>query len=106
MNDAASLGTGLLLAYVVEATWVTRRMRSAVDYEKRLGFLVGVATAGLIGVVLAMLISAHRAAGHSNLLDVAGLAWVVISLSLLSSLVVAQPIVVHEWSSDEEENED
>lgn len=102
MDGIASLGTGLLLAYVVEAVWATRQMRSAHDYEKRLGFLVGLATTGLAGIVIALLVSAHLAAGHSNLLDVAGLAWVVVSLGLLGGFVVTQPLLGHEWSSAEE----
>jgi predicted phage tail protein len=75
-------------------------MRSAVDYNERLGLLVGLAAAGLAGVVVALLISAHLMAGHSNLLDAAGLSWTVVSLGLLGGVVVIQPLLVHEWTPE------
>lgn len=107
LNGLASLGTGLLLAYVIEAAWVTRRMRAAKDYEKRLGVFVGLAASGLIGVVVALLVSAHRVAGHSNPLDDFGLAWIVVSLAILGGLVVLYPLLVHEWQpADEDPLED
>lgn len=102
LNGFASLGTGLLLAYVIEAVWITPRMRGAKDYEERLGGLVGFAAGGLIGVVLALLVAAHRAAGHANWLDDLGLAWTVISLSILGGLVVLHPLLVHEWQPSDE----
>jgi hypothetical protein len=98
----ASLGTALLLAYVVEMAWLITRLRSASDYELRLGAFVGLGIGGLIGVVLALLLSAHNAAGHSNFLDDVGLAWVVSSLAVLGSLVVVQPLLVHEWAVSNE----
>lgn len=104
LNGFASLGTGLLLAYVIEAAWITPRMRAAKDYEERLGVLVGVAVSGLIGVVLALLLAAHRTAGHSNWLDDFGLAWAVLSLAVLGSLVVLHPLLVHEWQPSSEED--
>jgi len=102
LNGLASLGTGLLLAYVIEAAWITPRMRTAKDFENRLGVLVGVAVSGLFGVVIALLLAAHRAAGHSNWLDHLGLAWTVVSLAILGGLVVLQPLLVHEWQPAEE----
>lgn len=100
MRGLASLGTGLLLAYVVEAVWVTRQMRPVADYEFRLGAFVGFAVAGLVGTIVALLVAAHRAAEHANLLDSAGLSWAVVSLSVLGGLVVAQPLLVHEWTTE------
>lgn len=106
MNGVANLGTGLLLAFVVEAAWATSQMREADDYEERLGAFVGLALAGLIGVVVALLISAHRAAGHANLLDAAGLAWIAVSVGILGGVVVVQPILVHEWTPKTATKED
>lgn len=42
LEGFATLGTGLLLAYVVEISWLTARIRRALDYERRLGFFVGI----------------------------------------------------------------
>jgi hypothetical protein len=101
LEGVATLGTGLLLAYVVEVSWLTVRIRCAPDYERRLGFFVGLAAGGLIGVVVAILLAAHISAGHSNLLDDIGLSWVIASLAMLGSLVIVQPLLVHEWSGGE-----
>lgn len=98
LDGIANLGTGLLLAYVVEISWLTARMRWEPDYERRLGAFVGIGTGGLVGVAMALLLAAHRAAGHSNLLDSVGLSWVVASLAILGGVVVVQPPLVHEWS--------
>ncbi|MFL5901230.1 MAG: hypothetical protein ACJ75S_08545 [Solirubrobacterales bacterium] len=105
LNGLASLGTGLLLAYVVEISWLTGRIRSVSDYERRLGSFVGIGAGGLLGVVVALLLAAHRNAGHSNLLDSVGLAWVAASLAFLGGLVIAQPLLVHEWSNSQPDSD-
>lgn len=99
-DGLTTLGTGLLLAYVVEISWLTGRIRGASDYERRLGFFVGLGASGLVGTVVALLLASHRAAGHSNLLDSVGLAWVVASLTMLGGLVIIHPLLVHEWSDN------
>lgn len=101
----ASLGTGLLLAYVVEISWLTGRIRSASDYKRRLGAFVGIGAGGLLGVVVALLLAAHREAGHSNLLDSVGLAWVAASLAFLGGFVIVQPLLVHEWFDSEPDSD-
>jgi hypothetical protein len=94
-----------LLAYVVEISWLTGRIRSVSDYERRLGAFVGIGAGGLLGVVVALLLAAHRTAGHSNLLDGVGLAWVAASLAFLGGFVVVQPLLVHEWSDSEPDSD-
>ncbi|HEY5709622.1 MAG TPA: hypothetical protein VID51_02395 [Solirubrobacterales bacterium] len=101
LEGIATLGTGLLLAYVVEISWFAGRMRSESDYEKRLGTFLGLGTAGLAGIVVALLLASHRAAGHSNLLDSIGLAWVIASVTTLGGMVIMQPLLVHEWSGNQ-----
>jgi hypothetical protein len=98
LSGLASLGTGLLLAYIVEISWLTSRMRRLSDYERRLGAFVGVGASGLLGVVVALLLAAHREAGHSNLLDSVGVSWVAVSLTFLGVVVIIQPLLIHEWS--------
>lgn len=105
LEGFASVGTGLLLAYVVEISWLTTRMRSLSDYERRLGAFVGIGAGGLLGVVVALLLAAHRNAGHSNLLDNVGLTWVAASLAFLGSFVILQPLLVHEWSDGEPDSD-
>jgi hypothetical protein len=105
LKGFASLGTGLLLAYVVEISWLTTRMRREPDYERRLGAFVGIGAGGLVGVVIALLLSAHRAAGHSNLLDSIGLSWVAVSLAFLGGFVIIQPLLVHEWSGEQPDSD-
>ena len=100
LEGIASLGTGLLLAYVVEVSWLTGHIRQAPDYERRLGVTVGLGAGGLTGVVAVLLLAAHHAAGHSNLLDSIGLSWVVVSLAILGGLVIIQPLLIHEWSDE------
>jgi hypothetical protein len=48
----------------------------------------------LAGVGVALFVGGHRAAGHANLLDAAGLWWSVSSLVSLGAIVVVQPLLV------------
>lgn len=105
LSGLSSLGTGLLLAYVVEISWLTGRMRRLPDYERRLGAFVGVGASGLLGVVVALLLAAHRDAGHSNLLDSVGVSWVAVSLTFLGAVVIIQPLLVHEWSDEQSDSD-
>jgi hypothetical protein len=107
----SELGVVLVLAYVLEAVWLVPRMAKEDDYRLRLGTVTGLGLAGLVGVALAVLLEAHRLAGHGNALDAFGLAWVVASLGFLAGLVIAQPLLVHEWevtatSSSEDKDTD
>jgi hypothetical protein len=105
LEGVVTLGTGLLLAYVVEVSWLTARIRGASDYESRLGFFVGIGAGGLVGIVVTLLLAAHIAAGHSNLLDSIGLSWVVASIATLGGLVIVQPLLVHEWSGEQPDSD-
>jgi hypothetical protein len=97
MRDIANVGIVLVLAYVVEAAWLTQRMITSEDDKGDLGMLLGIGIAGLIGVVVAILLSAHRAAGHGNLLDAFGLGWAVASLAAVGGLVAIQPWLAYAW---------
>ncbi len=102
LEGIATIGVGLFIAFVVEMAWLATRVKNEKDHERRLGAFVGMGFAGLVGIVVALLLSAHRAAGHSNLLDDVGFSWVVVSLAVLGSVVAMQPLLVHEWSESQE----
>lgn len=97
MHDIANIGIVLVLAYVVEAAWLTPHVVESEDDEGELGLLLGMGIAGMLGVVIAVLLAAHRAAGHGNRLDDFGLGWCIASLLALATMVVLQPLLVHIW---------
>jgi hypothetical protein len=103
LEGIVTIGIGLFVAYVLEMAWLVTRLRSATDYETRLGAFVGLGFAGLLGIVMALFLAAHRVAGHANLLDDIGFSWAIASLALLGVIVTLQPLLVHEWDSDEKD---
>jgi hypothetical protein len=94
----AGIGASLLIAYVVEAVWLVSRVEADEEYEEWLGFTVGAGIAGLMGIIFALLLSQHRAAGHANFLDELGAAWVAVSMTILGGVLVLQPVLVHRLS--------
>ncbi len=98
MRDIANIGIVLVLAFIVEAAWLTPHVVDGNESSKyELGMLLGIGIAGLVGVIVAVLVGAHLAAGHGNLLDDFGLGWSVISLLALGAMVILQPYLVHVW---------
>jgi len=95
---SAAIGASLLIAYVVEAVWLVSRVEVDDEFEEWLGFLVGSGIAGLLGIVFALLLSEHRAVGHSNVLDELGTAWVAVSLVVLGAVLIVQPLLAHRLS--------
>jgi hypothetical protein len=103
LSQIADVGIVLVLAYAVEGAWLVLvpHLAEEEDYENRLGAIAGIGIAGMFGVVCALMLAAHRAAGHANALDFVGFAWVVFSLSCLAGVVVSQPLLVHVWERPE-----
>jgi len=97
----AGIGASFFLAYVIEVTWMVPRANRD-DYDHWLGFVVGIAVAGLIGIGAALLVAEHRAAGHGNLIDALGFWWSATSLGFLGLMVALQPSIVHSWSTPED----
>jgi len=95
MRSIATVGVGLSIAYVVEAVWLAQRVVAEDDdeHEEWLGFLTGVGLAGLLGIVFALLVAEHRAAGHDNVLDHLGVAWSAVSMVILGGVLMLQPIL-------------
>lgn len=95
----SEIGVAILLGYVIEVVWMTTRLeRENDERESWLGSMVGLGLSGLAGIVVALLIAEHRAAGHANLLDKYGLWWSTVSLAMLGVLVTLQPLIVDRWS--------
>jgi uncharacterized membrane protein YdjX (TVP38/TMEM64 family) len=101
LRDIASLGGALVLAYVVQMSWLVRTVRRDDEYENLVGVATGLGVGGLLGVFMALLIAAHREAGHANVLDTLGASWAFASLIMLGSLVIIQPFLVSRLSSDD-----
>jgi hypothetical protein len=98
LGDIANIGVVLVLAYVVEAVGLVPRMTAEGDnYDDSIGLMTGLAAAGMVGIVFAVALSAHRAAGHANLLDDLGFAWIVASLTILAGIVTIHPLIVDSW---------
>lgn len=97
LRTLATIGAALLIAYVVEAVWLVPRVEIDEDHEEWLGFITGAGIAGLLGVVVSMLLSAHREAGHDNVLDDLGLAWTATSLLILGGVLVLQPLLADRY---------
>ncbi|HEX6687042.1 MAG TPA: hypothetical protein VF085_00080 [Solirubrobacterales bacterium] len=97
LRTLATIGAGLLIAYVVEAVWLVGRVELDDEYEEWLGFVTGAGIAGFLGVVFALLLSEHRIAGHSNFIDEIGTAWAAVSLLILGFTLVAQPLLAHRF---------
>jgi hypothetical protein len=98
LRTVALIGASLLLAYVVEAVWLVSRVERDSEYEEWLGFVTGAGIAGFFAIVFALLLSEHRAAGHSNFIDKFGVSWVAVSLIILGSALVVQPLLAHRLS--------
>jgi hypothetical protein len=98
LRTIAVIGASLFIAYVVEAVWLVSRVAVHDEYEQWLGFLIGTGIAGLLGIVAALLLSEHRAAGHANFIDSIGTSWILISMIILGALLVIQPLLAYELS--------
>lgn len=97
LRSMALIGSSLLIAYVVEAVWLVPRVGIDDDREEWLGFIVGAGMAVFLAIVFALLLSEHRAAGHSNFIDDIGLAWVTTSLLILGGVLVLQPLLADRY---------
>jgi len=97
LQSLATVGAIFLVAYVVEVVWMVPRMGRGEEFEEWLGFLVGAAIAGLLAIAVALLGAEHRVAGHANSLDDLGLAFVVVSLTILAGCVVLQPLLARRF---------
>jgi hypothetical protein len=98
LQTLATIGAILVPAYAIEVAWLVPQMGRGEELEEWLGFIVGAAIADLLAIVVALLGVQHRSAGHSNSLDDLGLAFVFVSLVLLASTLVAQPLLARRFA--------
>lgn len=97
LQSLATIGAILVPAYVVEIVWMLPQMGKGIEYEEWLGFVVGTGIGGLTAIAVALLLAQHRAAGHANSLDDLGLAWVIVSETILAGVLVVQPLLAHRF---------
>jgi hypothetical protein len=95
LRSIATIGAALLLGYIVEAVWLVRQGEKDEEFEEWLGFTVGAAIAGFLGVIFALLLAEHRVVGHANFIDKIGVAWVAVSLLILGGSLIAHPLLAH-----------
>jgi hypothetical protein len=93
----AEIGVGLLIAYSVAVAGVERQLRHDEEHEFWVGFTSGVGFAALVALALSIGLTAYRDAGHSSVLDIAGLCWTIVSFGLLGILIAALPLAAYSW---------
>lgn len=102
MQTFAQIAATLLVGWVVMAVWMVARVeRDGDDREEWLGGTTGLGVGGLAGLAVALLVAAHREAGHANFLDRFGCWWAVISIGALGLMLVLHPLVVERWRPDQ-----
>lgn len=103
LRSLAEIGATLLIAYVVETSWIVQasRARALDERESRLGALVGIGASGLVGIVFALALAERASVHHWIWLDEIAFAWVVASLGMFGVTVVLQPLLIHEWMDDD-----
>jgi hypothetical protein len=101
MRGIAQAGVGLLIAFSVTVAGFKpppKAKSTRHDHESWLGFVVGCGSCSLLGIAAAFAISAHREAGHANLLDSLGLCWAVGSIGMLGILIATLPTMTYHWN--------
>lgn len=82
---------------MVAGSEVIRQRLSHREHQDWLGFVTGTAVSGFLGVVLALTVSQHLAAGHRNWIDRFGLWWAISSIGLLGFVIAMLPLIHHDW---------
>lgn len=104
LRSLAEIGATLLIAYVIEVSWIVRASspaRALNERENRLGAFIGIGAAALFGIALALGLAERAKAHHWTSLDEVAFAWVTVSFLVLGVAVVLQPLITHEWLDDD-----
>jgi hypothetical protein len=101
MRSLAEIAATFFVGWVVEAVWMAlRNERDGRERENWLGGMGGLGLGGVLAIALALLVAAHREAGHANFLDWLGLWWTVVTTACLGSMLAMYPVIAERWSPD------
>jgi hypothetical protein len=101
LRELAQIGVGFLIAYsiaLVSAERIVSKIGGAHEYW--LGLAAAFGCCGLLGIVVALGVAEHRAAGHAWLLDDLGLWWTVASVGFLGIFVATMPVNTYRWRKE------
>jgi MFS family permease len=105
LRGLAEIGATLLIAYVLETSWIVRasRARPLEEREDRLGALLGIGAGALVGICLALALAERAAVHHWIWLDELCFGLVIGPLLMVAFTVVMQPLIIHEWMDEDEQ---
>jgi hypothetical protein len=106
LRTMTGIGASFFLAYVIEASWLAERFKNDKRSEVFLGVITGLATCGLAGVFLALVLSERAPAENFGRTEDIYFWWSMVSLGALGLLVAFQPAITHTWLHDEDERPD
>lgn len=102
LRTMAGIGASFFLAYVIEATWMATKPKfmrnNSTEGDAFMGFVTGLAVAGLAGVVIALILSDNRPMNREFLREFT-LWWSIVALVSLGFMVAMQPTLAHVWTS-------
>lgn len=99
LETLAQVGAALLIAYVLEVSWLVKvsRERPLQERENRLGALLGVGVAAFVAIAVSLGLVARVGHGDWIWIDVLSLGFVLGALLMVGLTVVMQPLLTHEW---------
>lgn len=103
----AAIGATLLIAHAVEASAAVRasRGRGAAE-ETWVGYFVGAAGGGLLGIALALGLAERAEVGHWTWLDELAFAISIGSILMLGLLIAGLPYLAYEWTRQSHLNDE
>lgn len=101
----AQIGATFLVAYVVEVTWLVKASRGLrlVERETRLGRLLAVGAAVLVGISAAIWLASLPANHGWSLMNEIGFGLVVGTMLMAGTTIVMQPLFTHEWAAPDDQ---
>ena len=91
----ALIGATLLVAFAVQTGWIVQTSRKrGPDRENWIGLTTGISSSALIGILIALCLSAHRE--PLGLIESFGFAWVVVSIGFMGLWTALQPWTVYD----------
>jgi len=105
LRTMAGLGVSFFLAYVIEATWLVRKVNLDSDGKSAvlLEVITGIAVCGLGAVGALLALSEHSENQPYLWVDIYFFWWSLLALSFLGILVAVQPALAHELDRSTEQ---